>query len=399
MFRKLVSRNADLGRLVDKGYAVAFDSNCLIVRDIPYLGGEGELKWGAIVSKLVFVDRERVEQDDHQVYFAGDHPHQLDGSPIRNLGGGIASIQLSAIHGDVVVRRSFSNKPVPAGKFTDFFEKIESYVSIIAGPAMERHGVDPYSFRSCEAVAEHPVFKFQDTLTSRAQIGDLTARVEDDVVAIIGLGGTGAHLLDGMVKTPVREIRGFDGDVFHVHTSFRSPGRLKESELGRLKADVYRERYENYRHGLRLEATYIDEGSREALEGVTFAFVCVDKGSSRAAIFALLIQLGIPFIDVGMGLKRKEDALGGMLRVTYYAPEDAEAMQQLNLAELSDAPDNIYRTNIQIGELNALNACLALIRYKQIRGFYREEEALKHLLFGIGDLAIVGEVDFDSVQG
>ena len=43
------------------------------------------------------------------------------------------------------------------------------------------------------------------------------------------------------------------------------------------------------------------------------------------------------------------------------------------MAEMSDQPDDIYRTNIQISEINALNACLAVIRYKQIRGFYFEE--------------------------
>lgn len=397
MFQKLVSRNPDLGRLVEKGYAVAFDSNCLIVRDIPYLSQEGALAWGALVAKLVFVDRERVEQDDHQVYFAGTHPYDLDGQPIRNLGGGPASIHLSAAHGDVKVERSFSNKPRTAGRFADFFEKIESYVSIIAGPAMERYSVNPFTFRIHEAVSEHPVFKFQDTLTSRAQISDLTARLEQDIVAVIGLGGTGGHLLDGLVKSPVMEIRGFDGDRFHVHTSYRSPGRLDERELGMFKADVYRERYAHFRDGLILKPIYIDETSRGELVGVTFAFVCVDKGSARAAIFALLIELGIPFIDVGMGLKRKNGALGGMLRVTYYPPAEARSMLALGLAELSDAGDDLYRANIQIGELNAINAGLALVRYKQVREFYREDAAYRHLLFAINDLSSGGETDFDAL--
>jgi hypothetical protein len=33
-----------------------------------------------------------------------------------------------------------------------------------------------------------------------------------------------------------------------------------------------------------------------------------------------------------------------------------------------DDPDDIYRKSVQIAELNALNACLAVIRYKQVRG-------------------------------
>lgn len=397
MFQKLVSRNPDLARLVERGFAVAFDSNCLIVRDIPYLNASGALAWGAIVTKLEFVDNERVVQVDHQIFFAGSHPHQLDGKPITNLGGGETTMPLTEAFGDVVVQRSFSNKPKVAQKFADFFEKIESYVSIISGPAIERFDVSPYTFRCDETFASDSVFKFHDTLTSRAEIGELNAVFQDEVIAIIGLGGTGAYLLDFFVKTPVAEVRGFDGDGFHVHNAFRSPGRLSEEELGLKKADVYHGRYENFRHGLKLEAAYIDETSADALAGVTFAFVCVDNGSARAIIFDLLIALGIPFIDVGMGLKRKDGPLSGMIRVTYFSTDDAARMRDRGLAELSDAPDNLYRANIQIGELNALNASLAMIRYKQLRGFYVHEDPVNHLLFGIRDLTIVSEVMDDAI--
>ena len=116
MFQRLVSHNPDLAELVERGYAVAFDSNCLVVRDVPYLDGTGALQWGAIVAKLVFLDEDHVAQDDHQIYFTGSHPHQLDGTRIRNLAGGATTIQLSEASSDVVVQRSFSNKPKAAGK-------------------------------------------------------------------------------------------------------------------------------------------------------------------------------------------------------------------------------------------------------------------------------------------
>ena len=397
MFQRLVSHNPDLAELVERGYAVAFDSNCLIVRDVPYLDGAGALQWGAIVAKLVFLDEDHVAQDDHQIYFAGSHPHQLDGTPIRNLAGGATTIQLSEASSDVVVQRSFSNKPKAAGKFDNFFHKIESYHSINSAPAIARHGVSPLTFRSSTRYEPHPVFNFQDTLTSRAQIRDRNAGFAGETVAVIGLGGTGAYLLDLLVKTPVPEIRAFDGDAYHVHTAFRSPGRLGPEELNTPKATVYGGRYENFRHGLHVEAAYIDETTADLLDGVTFAFLCVDKGSSRGAIFEVLIAKQIPFIDVGMGLNRKHGPIGGMLRATYYPVAEAAAMRDLQLANLSDAADDIYRANIQIGELNALNACLALIRYKQVRGFYLDEEEYRHILFGIGDLHLTGEASFDEV--
>ena len=231
MFQKLVSHNDDIRRLVEKGYAVAFDSNYLVVRDIPYLDSDRGLQTGAIVTKLVVIDQERVTQDDHQIFFAGSIPHGMDGKPIPNLGGGPTQLALSEASKDVVVQRSFSNKPKATGKFQDFFDKIESYVTIISGPAMELHGADPYTFRAVKAVVSDSVFKFHDTLTSRAEITELSAKFKDDVIAVIGLGGTGAYVLDFLVKTPVREIRAFDLDLFYVHNAFRSPGKLDRKSV------------------------------------------------------------------------------------------------------------------------------------------------------------------------
>jgi hypothetical protein len=390
VFHQLLSHNQDLRRLVEKGYAVAIESGYLVVRDVPYLDAQRQLQWGAFVAKLEFIDKLTVRQDDHQIWFAGSAPHGLDGKPIPNLGGGPTSLPLGEGSQDVVVQRRFSNKPTSNGKFTDFFEKIESYLTIISGPAMELHNANPYTFRVKETMADS-VFKVRDTLTSRAEITDLSAKFKDDVVAVIGLGGTGAYVVEFLVRTPVKEVRGFDLDLFHVHNVFRSPGRLEESELGKPKADVYQGRYENFRHGLKFERKFIDASSTAELQGVTFAFVCVDKGSSRSQIFDLLIAEKIPFIDVGMGLDRKRGPINGMMRTTYYSPENAEVLRARGLAEMTDLPDDIYRTNIQIGEINALNACLAVIRFKQLRGFYFEEAPLYHLLLEIGDLKVVGE--------
>ena len=391
MLQKLVNHNDDLRRLVERGYAVAFDSNHVVVRDIPYLDSEGGLQIGAIVAKLEFIDQERVVQTDHQVFFAGSVPYGLDRKPVPNLSGGPTHLTLSEASRDVVVERSFSNKPRHTGKFEDFFHKVESYVAIISGPAIESRDVSPYTFRLVEDVPSDSVFKFHDTLTSRAEITDLAENFKDDVIAIIGLGGTGAYVLDFIVKTPVREIRAFDLDPFRVHNAFRSPGRLEPRDLGQSKAEVYGGRYENFRQGLSVTPSFIDASCHDELAGVTFAFVCVDKGSSRAGIFDLLISKGIPFIDVGMGLNRKRGPINGMLRTTYFSVELGQKLREKELAPLADGPEDLYRTNIQISELNALNACLAVIRFKQLRGFYFEEMSYYHLLFELGDLRTAGE--------
>ena len=85
-----------------------------------------------------------------------------------------------------------------------------------------------------------------------------------------------------------------------------------------------------------------------------------------------------------------------MVRATYFSSSNATELRDRQLAELADSPDDLYRANIQIGELNALNASLAIIRFKQIRGFYLEELSNIQLLFGIGDMKTIGETEFNE---
>jgi ThiF family len=387
LLKILANHNEDLARLVEKGFALAIDRNCLVVRDIPYLDEQKQLRWGAIIAKLVFENQVKVRPEDHQVLFAGSRPCGIDGTPVRGLGGGAVQFEMSSFCSDVVVQRSFSHKLKEHGTarpYSDNFEKINSYVTMISGPAMALFDVNPYSFRAYDEEVSTSVFKLRDTLTSRAEISDLSRLLESDVVAIIGLGGTGAYVLDYMAKTTVKEIRGFDQDQFYVHNTFRSPGYVNTEEgveLGQLKARVYQSRYESFRHGIKIKPLFIDESSGCELEGVTFAFVCVDKGSSRKRIFDLLISQKIPFIDVGMGLNRKPGPISGTVRMTYFPQNEAQGVRDKQYCPETDAPEDIYKANIQIAELNALNACLAVIRFKQLRGFYvGAESSVQHLL-------------------
>lgn len=389
----LVSHNDDIRRLVEKGYAVAFDrTNHLVVRDMPYLDSEGALKVGAFVTKVEFIDQQRVKQQDHQIFFAGSVPYGLDAKPVPNLGGGACTVPLSTASEDVVVERSFSNKPRDTGAYADFFDKIESYANQICEPAREKYGAKWLTFNvRNEHIPSNSVFNIHDTLSSLAEIGDLSAKLKNDIIAIIGLGGTGSYILDFMAKTPVKEIRAFDFDEFHVHNAFRSPGRLDNEEFGKPKVDLYRDRYESFRKGLLFTQKYVDASCIGDLDGVTFAFVCVDKGESRNGIFELLLGKKIPFIDVGIGLKRKDGPLKGTVRMTYYSADDGPKVRDKGYAELSTAPDDLYRTSIQTAEINALNAALAVVRFKQLRGFYLEELSYHHAVFYTHDLTLIGE--------
>ena len=46
-----------------------------------------------------------------------------------------------------------------------------------------------------------------------------------------------------------------------------------------------------------------------------------------------------------------------------------------------DDEEALYRSNIQVADLNALNAALAVMRWKQYMGFYLDQELAHNLNF------------------
>ena len=267
---------------------------------------------------------------------------------------------------------------------------VENYVALISGPAQERFGVTPLTGAVYDVPPETSPFKIRDTFSARAEITDLNTRLADDRIALIGLGGTGAFVLDFLVKTPVHSIDAYDFDHFAVHNGFRSPGEVPFEMFGRPKTELYRHKYEAFRHRLTFHDRRVGAGDAALFAQTTFAFVCIDDGASRREICAMLTELGIPFIDVGMGVEKENCGLDGIVRTTLFTAETAErAIEAVPLDNRDE--QGAYRVFVQIGELNALNAVLAVIRYKQLRGFYADDHGFSNSLLSIGLSNWVGD--------
>ena len=69
----------------------------------------------------------------------------------------------------------------------------------------------------------------------------------------------------------------------------------------------------------------------------------------------------IPFIDVGMGITKLENSLRGQIRRTMITPDNIEELNKIPIQEEEGDAEDIYQENIQLIELNALNAALAVI--------------------------------------
>lgn len=375
----------DLKRLIERDYALSIVGGHLVVNDVYYLDGSGELHKGRLAAKLNLPTPETLGSPyNHQMYWSGANPHYADGTAIPKLGTGTVSLPI----GDTTYVRHLSNKPEEG--FATYSLLVEHYVSLISGPAEQKYGVSSRTGATYDVPSDTSPFKVRDTFSAKAEIMDLNQLVAGDRVAVIGLGGTGAFVLDFIVKTPVATIDAYDFDTFKVHNGFRLPGEVPMDQFGHLKTDVLRRKYEPFRHGLTFHNKRISAGDEALFTDTTFAFVCIDDGEARAEICEMLTGRGIDFIDVGMGVEKEEGSLDGLIRTTLFTQASAaKAIEEVPLDRRTD--EGAYRTFVQIVELNALNAAIAVMRYKQLRGFYTDEAGYRNSLISIGSSNWIGD--------
>src|SRR5262249_41985088 len=100
----------------------------------------------------------------------------------------------------------------------------------------------------------------------------------------------------------------------------------------------------------------------------------------------------IPYVDCGMGLNRSKVGLSGFVRITGI---DKNALERnVNTAQLpvENAKNDEYQRHAQITEFNALNAAMAVIRFKQ---HFKLLERLDEATWYIFDSAIL-EIDSEG---
>lgn len=211
----------------------------------------------------------------------------------------------------------------------------------------------------------------------------------------MGLGGTGSYLLDLLAKTPAGEIHLFDGDHLLNHNAFRAPGAIALDDLRQRPSKVaYFQKVYNRLHRHIISHEYaLGKHNATELDEMSFVFICMDSGPAKQALVGHLESRRTTFIDVGMGLDELEGSIGGMLRVTLSTPDMRQHVWDNHRITFDDPDDeaNQYARNIQVADLNSLNACLAMIRYKRYLGFYRDLEYEHNSLYTIDGNHLLNE--------
>jgi hypothetical protein len=319
------------------------------------------------------------------VYFVGELPCDHLGMPMTKLV--IDNQPPHPVTPELVAPYTFSHKPAPPTVYVDYYDKMTTYIAILASQARVLDpDVTAQTYQPVTDDGEDTVFVYVDTASSRAGIAVMASKLAVPRIALVGLGGTGAYILDFVAKTPVREIHLFDGDHFLQHNAFRAPGAATTEQLNTkpAKVDYWAQQYSAMHRGIRPHPYHIDESNVTEMDTMNFVFLSIDDGPAKKVVIDHLEARQVPFIDVGMGLYEVDGRLAGVVRTTLSTePANAREAARKRISLGTGGDDHLYDQNIQIAELNAFNAAAAVIKWKKLMGFYNDLEVEHHSIYTI----------------
>ena len=381
--------NPDLNRLISDGYEIEQKHGHLIMHGVPYVTENREVRRGKLVSELTLAGNRTTRPSTHVVMFAGTCPCDRLGRPLLKI---INSEATNRIGDGLVAQFSFSSKP-QCGYFENYYAKMKAYADILESQAQAiDKDVTARTFRVIESNDLDSPFHYMDTASSRAGISSLSKKLEVEDVAIVGVGGTGSFVHDGLVKCPIRRIHTFDDDTYLQHNAFRAPGAASLEELQTLpkKVDYYAAMYGKMHRGIHPNPVRITKNNVDLLRPMDFVFLCMDASPDKQAIVEALTEFGTTFVDIGLGLDLVDGSLIGSIRITTsHAGNRESSLQRIPLDGLSD--DNLYDRNIQVVEMNAMGAMLAIIKWKKLRGFYCDLEGETSTVFNVDGNHLLNE--------
>jgi hypothetical protein len=395
MSQRLVNLNSDLSRLRSEGLDIYIGkSKHLFIGGVPYVNSAKQIKLGIIASVLDLAGETTIPPESHVVFFVGEPPCDEHGSVLP----GVSPNANQALGENLSPNHQISRKPTTGanpGKYADYYEKIKTYVAIICNPAQAiDRTATPYTHPVVVPdEGDDSVFNYFDTAATKAGIVAANRKLDGHKIAIVGAGATGSYVLDFIAKTPVAEIHLFDRDVFLNHNAFRSPGAPSLNDLSRkqMKVNYLAGIYSHMRKQIIPHNYFIDEFTVEQLKAMSFVFICIDKGTARGLVVERLQEWNTPFIDVGMGIQLGEDnTLGGIVTVTTSTATQRDHVRS-RIAFSDGEAANEYSQNVQISELNALNAALAVIKWKKLCGYFDDVTKEHYCAYTIRSNQLISE--------
>ena len=305
----------------------------------------------------------------HTIHWIGEWPRKTN-SEIMHALGSYGEKQEIDIGEGVRINYTFSRKP-NTGTYNSYCEKIRIYVDEIE---REAEKIDPkvqrrYG-RSKEDTYERR-FKYTDTWSTRAKVGGIMEKMNKQKIGIVGLGGTGAYILDLVAKCEVEKIMLWDDDIIEQHNAFRMPGALEEEDIKKQWAKVVwlQNVYSQLKLGIVCEQRKLTLDNIEEAKDYDTIFLATDPFIGKKELCRQLVELGCIVIETGTGIVQEEikdkTALSGLIRVTYCNSENIEESIRFVKGERETNEEEEYDDNIQTADINCLAASIAVGIWKQ----------------------------------
>jgi hypothetical protein len=394
MSSKQIDPNAALQALREDGFHVETRDQHIFLHDIPFVRSDRSVGRGSLICTYFGTETEAQPPDNHQVWWTAEYPCFSNGCPIEQIRNEDGERELLP---GVTIKHRFSNKPEHFNLgFPDHYSKLTHYAALIEAQASAiSAGVTSKKNVNFRTPVERPAtspFVYADTASARASVLATSSKLAGLSIGIVGVGGTGAYVLDQVAKTPVETIHLYDGDTFEQHNAFRAPGAAGWDDISKhgKKVDYFAGIYSKMHRGVMSHGFRIEADTLSSLDCCDFVFLCVDDGRTRALVAQHLILRRTPFIDVGMNLHQvsSTNKLVGTCRTTLCSSGSFENFMRFAPTG-DDTEDLLYRQNIQIADMNALNAQFAVMMWKQFCGFYQDDFGVSNLTFSVNTMSLV----------
>ena len=378
-----MSRKSRLSAFAEQiGFDIRFESDVVQAVGVPCLLASGDVGTCTIASSCDPESgnpNERLGGAVHAVRVTTDEEHDgrvyhADGTPIGNYVDGDGKTW-----SNISIHRGSQGSPEEDGSASDL---IHRYAKQIVG-SVSTAGYSETAFLTMPSP-----FKIPNTFEARAAIGPVQDRIRGQGIAIIGLGGTGSYVLDLVAKTPVKEIHLLDSDDVKWHNFMRAPGAPTAEEIesrrkGPLsKVDYYHSKYASLREGINPHAIRMDSpsmfGEFLLAHPIDYAFVCIDQltdGDSprQDVVYCALSEAAVPFIDSGVSITVEGRAVRGAVTTSFY--EAASMAWKGTIPNAKVEGDVLGYRNVQLPEVNALAASLAVMEWRRRTEQYVSESA------------------------
>lgn len=140
--------------------------------------------------------------------------------------------------------------------------------------------------------------------------------IENVKIAIIGIGGTGSHIVQQLAYLGVQDFTLIDSDKVS-ETNLNRLVSANNEDVGKLKVDIGKRLINFINKKTRVTTvpdTFISELGIAALKETDFIFGCVDKDGARLLLTEFCKAYNKPFLDIATDID--EDAWGGRIVFT-----------------------------------------------------------------------------------